>query len=69
MDQLRDNVNVRSLHVSNMLYGSNTISKEQGLLHHRPYVVINKQGFSRFCEQVWVNKLVYNIGFALNHGI
>lgn len=42
-----------------MLYGSSTLSKEQGSLHHRLNAVKNKQGFPYFCERVWVNKLVH----------
>ncbi|KAL5133857.1 Craniofacial development protein 2 [Glycine soja] len=60
MDQLRNNVNARSLPGSNTLYGSSTVSKEQGPLHRRPDVVKSKQGFPHFRERVWVNKLVHD---------
>ncbi|KAL5146296.1 Craniofacial development protein 2 [Glycine soja] len=60
MDQLRNNVNARSLPGSNALYGSSTVSKEQGPLHRRPDVVKSKQGFSHFRERVWVKKLVHD---------
>lgn len=33
MDQLQNNVNVRSLFISNALYRSSTMSKEQELMH------------------------------------
>ncbi|KAH1229280.1 Craniofacial development protein 2 [Glycine max] len=60
MDQLRNNVNARSLPESNALYGSSTVSKEQGPLHRRPDVVKSKQGFPHFRERVWVKKLVHD---------
>ncbi|KAH1221829.1 Craniofacial development protein 2 [Glycine soja] len=60
MDQLRNNVNARSLPGSNALYGSSTVSKEQGPLHRRPDVVKSKQGFPHFRERVWVKKLVHD---------
>ncbi|KAH1137029.1 hypothetical protein GYH30_027138 [Glycine max] len=60
MDQLRNNVNARSLLGSNTLYGSSTVSKEQGPLHRRPDVVKSKQGFPHFRERVWVKKLVHD---------
>ncbi|KAL5178480.1 Craniofacial development protein 2 [Glycine soja] len=60
MDQLRNNVNARSLPGSNALYGSSTVSKEQGSLHRRPDVVKSKQGFPHFRERVWVKKLVHD---------
>ncbi|KAH1197968.1 Craniofacial development protein 2 [Glycine max] len=60
MDQLRYNVNARSLPGSNALYGSSTVSKEQGPLHRRPDVVKSKQGFPHFRERVWVKKLVHD---------
>ncbi|KAL5193749.1 LINE-1 retrotransposable element ORF2 protein [Glycine soja] len=60
MDQLRNNVNLRSLPGSNALYGSSTVSKEQGPLHRRPDVVKSKQGFPHFRERVWVKKLVHD---------
>ncbi|KAH1254392.1 Craniofacial development protein 2 [Glycine max] len=60
MDQLRNNVNARSLPGSNALYGSSTVSKEQEPLHRRPDVVKSKQGFPHFRERVWVKKLVHD---------
>ncbi|KAL5157576.1 Craniofacial development protein 2 [Glycine soja] len=60
MDQLRNNVNARSLPGSNALYGSSTVSKEQGSLHCRSDVVKSKQGFPHFRERVWVKKLVHD---------
>ena len=60
MDQLRNNVNARSLPGSNALYGSSTVSKEQGPLHRRPDVVKSKQGFPHFRERVRVKKLVHD---------
>ncbi|KAL5153310.1 Craniofacial development protein 2 [Glycine soja] len=60
MDQLRNNVNARSLPGSNALHGSSTVSKEQGPLHRRPDVVKSKQGFPHFRERVWVKKLVHD---------
>ncbi|KAL5127658.1 putative ADP-ribosylation factor GTPase-activating protein AGD14 [Glycine soja] len=60
MDQVRNNVNARSLPGSNTLYGSSTVSKEQGPLHRRPDVVKSKQGFPHFRERVWVKKLVHD---------
>ncbi|KAH1250863.1 GDSL esterase/lipase [Glycine max] len=60
MDQLRNNVNARLLPGSNALYGSSTVSKEQGPLHRRPDVVKSKQGFPHFRERVWVKKLVHD---------
>ncbi|KAL5190712.1 Craniofacial development protein 2 [Glycine soja] len=60
MDQLRNNVNARSLPGSNALYGSSTVSKEQGPLHRRLDVVKSKQGFPHFRERVWVKKLVHD---------
>ena len=45
---------------SNALYGSSTVSKEQGPLHCRPDVVKSKQGFPHFRERVWVKKLVHD---------
>ncbi|KAL5152766.1 Craniofacial development protein 2 [Glycine soja] len=60
MDQLRNNVNARSLSGSNALYGSSTVSKEQGPLHRRSDVVKSKQGFPHFRERVWVKKLVHD---------
>lgn len=62
MDQLRNNVNARSLPVNNALYGSSTGSKEQGSLQCRPNVDKNKQGFPHFCERVWVKKLAHERG-------
>ncbi|KAH1262945.1 Phosphoinositide phospholipase C 6 [Glycine max] len=50
----------RSLPGSNALYGSSTVSKEQGPLHRRPDVVKSKQGFPHFRERVWVKKLVHD---------
>ncbi|KAL5172704.1 Craniofacial development protein 2 [Glycine soja] len=49
-----------SLPGSNALYGSSTVSKEQGPLHRRPDVVKSKQGFPHFRERVWVKKLVHD---------
>ncbi|KAL5164575.1 Craniofacial development protein 2 [Glycine soja] len=49
-----------SLPGSNALYGSSTVSKEQGPLHRRPDVVKSKQGFPHFSERVWVKKLVHD---------
>ncbi|KAH1228331.1 Craniofacial development protein 2 [Glycine max] len=60
MDQLRNNVNARSLPGSNALYGSSTVSKEQEPLHRRPDVVKSKQGFPHSRERVWVKKLVHD---------
>ncbi|RZB42550.1 Craniofacial development protein 2 [Glycine soja] len=60
MDQLRNNVNARSLPESNALYGSSTVSKEQGPLHRRPDAVKSKQGFPHSRERVWVKKLVHD---------
>ena len=60
MDQLRNNVNARSLPGSNALYGSSTVLKEQGPLHRRSDVVKSKQGFPHFRERVWVKKLVHD---------
>ncbi|KAH1237173.1 Craniofacial development protein 2 [Glycine max] len=60
MDQLRNNVNARSLPGNNALYGSSTVSKEQESLHRRPDVVKSKQGFPHFRERVWVKKLVHD---------
>ncbi|RZB79100.1 DnaJ-like subfamily C member 7 isoform B [Glycine soja] len=60
MDQLRNNVNARSLPGSNALYSSSTVSKEQGPLHRHPDVVKSKQGFPHFRERVWVKKLVHD---------
>lgn len=51
MDQLRKNVNVRSLLVSNALYGSIIVSKEKGSPHHCPDVAKNKQQFSHFMNE------------------
>ncbi|KAL5144498.1 Craniofacial development protein 2 [Glycine soja] len=42
------------------MYGSSTVSKEQGPLHRRPDVVKSKQGFPHFRERVWVKKLVHD---------
>ncbi|KAH1266214.1 Uncharacterized protein GmHk_01G001757 [Glycine max] len=52
--------NTGSLLGSNALYGSSTVSKEQGPLHRRPDVVKSKQGFPHFRERVWVKKLVHD---------
>ncbi|KAL5186030.1 Craniofacial development protein 2 [Glycine soja] len=60
MDQLRNNVNARSLPGSNALYGSSTVSKEQGPLHRRPDAVKSRQGFPHFRERVWVKKLIHD---------
>ncbi|KAH1254809.1 Craniofacial development protein 2 [Glycine max] len=49
-----------SLPGSNALYGSSTVSKEQGPLHRRPDVVKSKQRFPHFRERVWVKKLVHD---------
>ncbi|RZC29036.1 Craniofacial development protein 2 [Glycine soja] len=49
-----------SLSGSNALYGSSTVSKEQGPLHRRPDVVKSMQGFPHFRERVWVKKLVHD---------
>ncbi|KAL5146984.1 Craniofacial development protein 2 [Glycine soja] len=51
---------IMSLPGSNALYGSSTVSKEQGPLHRRPDVVKSKQGFPHFRERVWVKKLVHD---------
>ena len=59
IDQIRNSVDARSLPASNVLYGSSTVSNEQGLLHRRLDVVKNKQGFPHFRERVWVKKLVH----------
>ena len=59
MDQIRNSVNARSLPGSNALYGSSTVSNEQGPLHRRLDVVKNKQGFPHLRERVRVKKLVH----------
>ncbi|KAH1250174.1 LINE-1 retrotransposable element ORF2 protein [Glycine max] len=53
-------ISTKSLSGSNALYGSSTVSKEQGPLHRRPDVVKSKQGFPHFPERVWVKKLVHD---------
>ena len=59
MDQIRNSVNARSLPRSNAMYGSSTLSNEQGSLHRRLDVVKNKQGFPHLRERVQVKKLVH----------
>lgn len=58
MNQLENNVNIRSFPVSKALYDSSEVSKEQGLVHRRLDALKNNQGFPHFCEQVKVKKLV-----------
>ena len=61
MDLRTNEVSLGRPLLSDALYGPSTVINEQGPLHRRPGVVLNRQGSSHFFGRVWgARKLVHN---------